>query len=260
MQRIAISLLLLAAPTAHAASPMCQGIDPALNCESLFAPIPPPTKIITKVGKVKHAKVAHSDMLDIEFTGVVLEDVTLAWLAKAKAKYAGRFSKLAELERANGFPEGTLRTMWVIESMCGELNIRNKSNHDGHFQFGEFEQKKFNLTNPFDFDQASNAVPKLLKDYHDQFHVYSKAPVAWSKRSMADWYMLHQQGFMGSATQYNAVMFGDKLLPRVRKNIEGNVARQYRKAISPGISDRDLTIFFYRMWEHEMDRIWSAIK
>lgn len=210
----------------------------------------------------------HTAVVDTRFEGNLLEKVTPEWLDTAKVKHAKEFAYLRRLNDANGFPEGTLPTMWVVESMAGELNVRNRSGYSGHFQLGKYEAGKYCPgADVFQLKSAAECTVRLLRDYHMQTQRYSKDKIPWTARGMHDFYLLHNQGFEGSARHYNAIVYGDVLPQKVVRNVRGNVARQYKHVLydpngkrKAGVSDHDISVFFYRHWQYEMNRIWDAIK
>src|SRR5574343_382250 len=207
-----------------------------------------------------------SEAANYQFEGNLMERATDSWLQGVKVKYADRFAYLKKLNDANSLPEGTLQTMWVVESMCGELNIRNDSGHTGHFQIGDYEAKKYGCDNPKDFKCAADATVRLLRDYHLKFQTYSFKPVDWKQREMVDFYVLHQQGFRGAAGHYNTIMTGAPLRPVIVANVRANTMNGVRGALfngvkrNPSVTDREISVFFYRMWSHQMNHIWNIIK
>lgn len=203
---------------------------------------------------------------EVKLEGVILQKVTPQWLAEAKIKYAKQFAILKDLNNANNFPEGTLQSLWVVESMCGELNIKNKAGYEGQAQFGAYEQNKFGVKDPYNFTQAMNGVVRLLRDYHVNSQSYLHQPVMWEQRSRVDWYFLHQQGFRGSSQQYNAAAGAAELPGDLLANIRGNLPQRVKAQLftngklKPNVSKRELVIVFYRVWDKEISRIWTAIK
>lgn len=205
---------------------------------------------------------------DIQFSGNLLEMVTPEWLAKAKVKHVKEFAQLKKLNDAEGFPEGTLQTMWVIESMAGELNIRNGSGYDGMFQIGDYEHNKYCPDGDRrNLKDAAECTVLLLRDYHIQFQNYAAQKVDWSQRTRTDFYDLHRSGFRGAAAQYNVIAHGASFRdPKLIRNIRTNVPTKYKGALfsgtklNPGVTHRELAVFFYRLWDYETARIWNAIK
>lgn len=204
--------------------------------------------------------------ISIEVDGQILPRVTPEWLAKAKVKYAKEFVFLRKLNDANGFPEGTLPTLWVVESMCGELNIKNDSGFEGMAQLGPYEQHVYGVKNPYDLEDAFGGVVRLLRDYHQKFQLYSKKPVDWSQRSMTDWYDLHRSGFRGAAMQYNTALGLATLEPVLIRNIRANTPQTIKERLFVGkllrsdVTQTQLVTTFYAMWDYELNRIWTAIK
>lgn len=205
----------------------------------------------------------------VQFEGNLLRLVTPQWLATAKVKYADGFAYLQKLNDAEGFPPGTLQTMWVIESMAGELNIRNGSGYAGHFQLGRYEADKYCPgMDVFQLQGAAVCTVRLLRDYHMQFQGHAKQQVHWQERTRTDFYDLHRSGFRGAAEQYNVIVHGASFRDRkLVRNIRVNMPVKYKGMLfdtkgklNPGVSDRDLAVFFYRMWDYEVNRIWNAIK
>ena len=203
---------------------------------------------------------------DIQFEGQVLEKVTPLWLAKVKVLHADKISYLRKLATDNGLPEGTLATMAVVESMMGELNIKNKAGYEGWFQFGGYEQRMVGLNDPYNLYEAAPATIRLLRDYHRKAPAYGPA-VRWEQRGMVDWYFLHQQGYRGTGEHLKSIVNDTPLPRKIVVNTCHNVAKQYVPVLfgkgcklNPGITDHDLSLFLYRQWEYEMNRIWNAIK
>lgn len=203
---------------------------------------------------------------NIRFEGQVLKKVTPLWLAKVKVLHADKISYLRKLATDNGLPEGTLATMAVVESMMGELNVRNQSGYEGWFQFGEYEQRMVGLKDPYNLYEAAPATVRLLRDYHRKAPAYGPA-VRWEQRGMVDWYALHQAGYAGTGEHLKAIINGTPLPHKIVVNTCHNVAKQYVHVLfgkgcelNPGVTGRDLSLFWYKQWEYEMDRIWNAIK
>lgn len=206
------------------------------------------------------------DSVSIE--GEVLTKVTGEWLAKTKVAKAADFDYLTRLNDANGFPAGTLQTMFVAESMAGELNIMNDSGYDGYFQLGPYEIGRWcKGGNPRVLKDAAECTVRLLRDYHKMSQKYLKRPVAWADRSRTDWYFLHQQGFRGSSQQYNvAAGYTTTLGTDLIRNIRGNVPQPVKvqvfdgKKLNPKFSHRDLVVVFYKVWDKELERIWTEVR
>lgn len=206
------------------------------------------------------------DSVNIE--GEILTKVTSDWLAKTKAAKAADFDYLTRLNDANGFPEGTLQTMFVAESMAGELNIKNHKGYDGYFQLGPYEIKRWcGGGNPRVLKDAAECTVRLLRDYHEMSQKYLKRPVTWADRSRTDWYFLHQQGFRGSSQQYNVAAgyngtLGNDLIVNLRGNVPQSVKTQLfdGKKLNPKFSHRDLVVVFYRVWDKELERVWKGVR
>lgn len=207
-----------------------------------------------------------SNVTDVRFSGNLLERVTPEWLAQAKVKHADQLAYLRKLNDDNHLPEGTLPTMWVVESMCGELNITNGHGYTGHFQLGGYEQKVYGCDRPKDLKCAAEATVRLLRDYHLKFQGYATHKVDWSQRTRTDFYDLHRSGFWGAAEQYNVLLGGKYSAGRFLRNIRVNTPKSVAPLLfdgtklRPGISEHDATAVFYQAWDYELNRIWDAIK
>lgn len=276
-----ILILLMSMSTAWAdTSKLCEGQP--VGCDALFAPIIVDKAVLASVMPPKEPKVAgehttkakvvnkvskDGDLSTIEFTSPILKELTPEYIKGIKDTKADQLKYLAELEVKYGFPEGTLRVKWFIESMAGKLNIKNKFGYEGHFQVGAYEQKKYGIKDPYNFKEAAHGTIRLSRAYHVLLQGYSKDIIRWEDRSISSFYTIHQQGFMGLGTQYNAMHHDTVLLKRVRRNMCNNIPVPYYKMVcAPGnkkhghISDKQLSTFFTKMWESEVNRIWTEIQ
>jgi hypothetical protein len=263
---------------------LCEGQPD--GCHALFAPlldgkpvsaivtVPPPKepkkagKYLRKVSSVPARPVSNEgDLSSISFAVPILPDLTPEYINGVKKTKADQLAYLAELEKKYQFPEGTLRVKWFIESMAGKLNIKNKFGFEGHFQIGGYEQKKYGVKDPYNFKQAAHGTVRLSRAYHVLLQGYAKTIIPWNTRSMASFYTIHNQGFMGLGTQYNAIHHKTALLPRVRRNMCNNIPMPYYPLVCAKgnvkhkhISDAQFSEFFHRMWEGEVTRIWTEIQ
>lgn len=219
---------------------------------------------VMAINKAVYAEPSNEgDLSNITFDTIVLKELTPEFIAKVKAKKAKELAYLDKLERAYELPHNLLKIKWLIESKAGDLNVKNKSGYEGHFQFGEYEQQLCKLDNPYSLRQAARSTVCLLRDYHIKFQAYAESPVDWSTRNITDFYMMHQQGFRGAAEQYNALAHDKPLSRRIKLNMCSNIPKQYHSALfkpnscklNQGITDKQFAIFFYKMWEAEMNRI-----
>ena len=189
----------------------------------------------------------------------IFKELTPEFFDKVKREKKTELLYLETLERENGFPEGTFRIKWAIESMCGYRNVKNKKGYKGHFQYGPYEIERYKVGNPMDFKDAANALPRFLSSYHKKFQTYARTPVEWGDRTPTDWYNIHNMGFRGAAQQFNTVVHKEKLPADIRRNMLGNIPTELLQEFK-NLNDRDFTLKFYQMWDSETFRIWKELK
>jgi hypothetical protein len=185
----------------------------------------------------------------------ILESLTDKKIQSLISKKRPQFQMLKEIEVANNLPEGTLRVKWLIESVAGELNIRNKFGYDGHFQVGDYEAKRYGIKDRRDLKDSAIGVVRLLRDYSD------KSGIALT--SVWNCYSLHQQGFNGAANIVSTAN-GGKLRKDVKRNMLNNIPKSVKREVFAVngqllLSDRDLARKFQVVWSKEVERILTIV-
>lgn len=185
----------------------------------------------------------------------ILEKLTDNKIKNLISNKRSQFQMLKEIEIANGLPEGTLRVKWLIESVAGELNIRNKFGYDGHFQVGDYEAKHYGIKNRRDLKDSALGVVRLLKDYSKKSGI--------GLTSVWNCYSLHQQGFNGAANIVSTAN-GGALRSDVKRNMLNNIPKRSKAEIFTlsgklTLSDRDLARKFKTIWSTEIDRILTIV-
>jgi hypothetical protein len=77
--------------------------------------------------------------------------------------------KLKSLEQQYGLPAGLLDSVWAQESARGRNMGKSSAGAEGHFQFMPDTAKSYDLKNPYDFDQSSNAAARMYRDLLKQY-------------------------------------------------------------------------------------------
>ena len=177
-----------------------------------------------------------------------LTEAKIKSLITAKPK---SFALLQKIEESSTLPKGTLRTKWLIESVAGELNIRNTSGYEGNFQVGDYEAKRYKIKNRKNLKDSALGVVRLLKHYSE----LSEIPL----NSVWDAYSLHQQGFTGAAMMRKAV-HTNHLRADVKRNMLNNIPKHIKKTFynSEGkfqLTDAELSTEFIAIWSTEVNRI-----
>lgn len=161
------------------------------------------------------------------------------------------FKYLRDLELQHKLPIGTLRTMWLIESVAGTLNVTNKSQCSGHFQFSRDTAKYVGLKNPFDLIEASNATVTLLHKYA----TLSGLPL----NSTVTAYGLHQQGGNGYL-QIKASGQGEVSLTKtVCRNLRKNIPIKYKDEANALKCNTQLAQLYLSVWGEEVNRILTIV-
>lgn len=186
----------------------------------------------------------------------ILEKLTKDKIEELISKKRKQFDLLKEIEAANNLPTGTLRVKWFIESMAGELNIRNSSGYEGNFQVGDYEAKRYGITNRRDLKDSALGTVRLLKDYSSK----SGIPLT----SVFNAYSLHQQGFKGAVNIRNAAITGSPLRKDVKRNMLNNLPKKvlrniYTKDGKLLLDDQALAEKFRNVWQAEVARINEVI-
>ena len=187
--------------------------------------------------------------------GPILEKLTEDKIKELISKKRKQFDLLKEIEDANQLPAGTLRVKWFIESMAGELNIRNSHGYEGHFQVGDYEAKRYGITDRRNLKNSALGVVRLLRDYS------AKSGIPLS--SVNNCYELHQQGFNGASNILVAAN-GGQLRKDVKRNMLSNIPKRSKSEIFTVhgkllLNDRDLARKFKTIWSTEIDRILTII-
>ena len=185
----------------------------------------------------------------------ILEKLTEDKIKELISKKRKQFDLLKEIEAANNLPTGTLRVKWFIESMAGELNIRNSSGYEGNFQVGDYEAKRYGIANRRDLKDSALGVVRLLKDYSAK----SGIPLT----TVFNAYILHQQGFNGAPNILLAAN-GGTLRKDVKRNMLSNIPKRSKSEIFTVhrkllLNDRDLARKFKAIWSTEIDRILTIV-
>lgn len=177
-----------------------------------------------------------------------LTEAKIKALIKHKPK---SFALLKKIEERSTLPEGTLRTKWLIESLAGERNIRNKAGYEGNFQVGDYEAKRYKIKNRKNLKDSALGVVRLLKHYSE----LSDIPLD----SVWDAYNLHQQGFTGAAMMRKAV-HTNYLRADVKRNMLNNIPKHIKKTFYNAkgelkLTDAELSTEFITVWSTEVNRI-----
>lgn len=207
---------------------------------------------------------AHAEKLNvanITFEKPALTEITPDWLSSTKTGKHEQLEYLRKLESDNGFAPGTFRIKWVIESRAGELNIKNKKGYKGHFQYGKYEWNKYcKVGSPFNFKDAADCLPKFLDTYYRLSASYTSSKQPRNALTPMDWYHLHQQGYRGAGEQYEAAVHNKPISRTVLRNMKGNVPKVYKSVLFPVTDQQTFAQMFYKLWDTESFRIWTAIK
>jgi hypothetical protein len=78
--------------------------------------------------------------------------------------------KLRALEAQHHLPSGVLSALYGLESANGTLMSYVKSGAEGPFQIKPGTAKDYGVSDPYNFDQASNAAARYLEDSSKQFN------------------------------------------------------------------------------------------
>lgn len=235
-----VVVLMLASASADARTPMC--VTPSTPTKHMCdnyggnwgaTALPPSWSVV----------VPRDEAVLIKLTDEKIREL----LRKKKAD----FDFLRGVEVEAQLPAGTLRTKWLIESMAGELNIRNKSGFSGHFQCGDYECKRFKFGNPYKLREAAYGAVRLLRHYEQVGGIKITSPFIA--------YGYHQQGGNGLANIVTTGR-GGKLRPDVKKNMLNNIPKGVKHEVfsvrgSLLLDDKQLALKFMQMWESEVNRI-----
>jgi len=167
-----------------------------------------------------------------------------------------QFSSLAQIEKKHQLPVGTLRVKWLIESVAGEVNIRNKHGYTGHFQLGDYEANKYGVKDRHDLLDSAEGTVNMLKDYSQKSGI--------GLNSVWDCYGHHQQGYRGIKEIYRAID-GKPLSKKVKRNMLNNIPkRAYPNFFKPNtkvlkLTDQEFAQAFKTLWEGEIQRILSIV-
>lgn len=235
---VSVSALALASANTYAAQPLClvQTSATAKLCDAYagdwgdqalppsWQHIAPDEPIIKKLTKAKIQSLILNKLDDFKF--------------------------LAKVEENNKLPAGTLRTKWLIESMAGELNIRNKSGYAGHWQAGDYEAKRFQFKNRFDMRESVYGVIRLLRHYERLGGIPITSPFIA--------YGYHNQG--SGFSNIVAASEGGNLRRKIRANMANNIPSKAWKNVftSDGkihLTDQEFAKFFLDTWRQEIERI-----
>lgn len=159
-------------------------------------------------------------------------NVTRARVCYEIGKQSDTFAKIARVNDEAGFPEHTLSTFYFIESLAG--NNKGSGKYFGNFQFGKWEWEFF-CKNGIrgNIDDELACLPKFLKTYAKLSRL--------NVESVADWYILHQQGWLGARRLL--FMLQNKSGKIKRRNLISNLISDYQE-IAKTLDDYQLAVFY----------------